>query len=78
MLFSRLASLLLISQTTQLIKILGRDKSQAMMYLPGPGYFGYYKTIFGGIHSRASMLPSRQQWSIDGYCIYSTVKNPVF
>jgi hypothetical protein len=47
-----------------------------MTYLPGPGYFEYYKQNFGGI-CRANVLLGRQQWSIDGYSIYFTAKKPM-
>jgi hypothetical protein len=48
-----------------------------MTYLPGPGHFEYYKQNFGGICSKANVLPGRQRWSIDGYCIYFTAKKPM-
>jgi hypothetical protein len=48
-----------------------------MTYLPGPGYFEYYKQIFGGICSGANVLLGRQQWPIDEYSIYFTTKKPL-
>jgi hypothetical protein len=71
-----LRQLVLALSTNQ--NLLSRDYSQAMTYLPGPGYFEYYKQIFGGICSGANVLLVRQQWSFDGYCIYFCLKNLLF
>ena len=54
--------------------LVSRDNSQVMTYLPGPGYFEYYKQIFGGICSGANVLLVGQQWSVEVYCIYFTTK----
>ena len=62
-------------QAIQQINFVNRDNSQAMMYLAGPGDFGYCNIICCDICSRAKVLLGRQQWSIGVFFIYFTIKN---